>query len=161
MRGSLRGEREWGGSSSSSSSGWIGESVWGGTHTLSRWGYPLTGARRHGPWRLAPLPRQQVNGQAGSAGQGPDARDPGVCFVTQTPGTLASPKKVRNEIFFGTRSNRDLVCLKGQNSNFVLLSSTLLLYMTTKRKTYRARASVRSLVGENPIKAPLYRKQRY
>ena len=89
-------------------------------HTLP-WGYPVTGARRQGPWRLAPLPRQQVNGQAGSAGQGPDARDRGVCFVTQTPGTLASPKKVRNEFFFGTRSNRDLVCLKGQNSNFVLL----------------------------------------
>ena len=76
-------------------------------------GYLVTRARRQGPWRLAPLPRQQVNGQAGSAGQGPDARDRGVCFVTQTPGTLASPKKVRNEIFFGTRSNRDLVCLKG------------------------------------------------
>ena len=90
--------------------GWVGS---------ARGGYPLTRARRQGPWRLAPLPRQQVNGQAGSAGQGPDARDPGVCFVTQTPGTLASPEKVRNEIFFGTRSNRDLVCLKGQNSNFV------------------------------------------
>ena len=87
-------------------------------HTLP-WVIQLPGARRQGPWRLAPLPRQQVNGQAGSAGQGPDARDPGVFFVTQTPGTLASPKKVRNEIFFGTRSNRDLVCLKGQNSNFV------------------------------------------
>ena len=96
----MRGEREWGGSSSSSSSGWIGESVWGGTHTLSRWGYPLTGARRQGPWRLAPLPRQQVNGQAGSAGQGPDARIRGVCFATQTPGMLASPKKVKNEFFF-------------------------------------------------------------
>ena len=133
MRGSLRGEREWGGSSSSSSSGWIGESVWGGTHTLSRWGYPLTGARRHGPWRLAPLPRQQVNGQAGSAGQGPDA--PGVCFVTQTPGTLASPKKVKNEFFFGTRSNRDLVCLKGQNSNFVRLEFTGYSYLHTTYAT--------------------------
>ena len=49
--------------------GWVGS---------ARGGYPLTRARRQGPWRLAPLPRQQVNGQAGSAGQGPDARDLGV-----------------------------------------------------------------------------------
>ena len=70
--------------------GWVGS---------ARGGYPLTRARRQGPWRLAPLPRQQVNGQAGSAGQGPDARIRGVCFATQTPGMLASPKKVRNEFF--------------------------------------------------------------
>ncbi|XP_044405645.1 B3 domain-containing protein Os02g0598200 [Triticum aestivum] len=36
--------------------------------------YPLTGPRRHGLWRLAPLSCQQVNGHAGSADQGPDAR---------------------------------------------------------------------------------------
>ena len=78
---------------------------WGWVGWARAWCKP-TRARRKGPWRLAPLPRQRVNGQAGSAGQGPDARDPGVCFVTQTPGTLASPEKVRNEIFFGTRSNR-------------------------------------------------------
>ena len=50
-------------------------------------------------WRLAPLPRQQVNGQAGSAGQGPDARVPGVWFATQTPGMLASPKEVKIDFF--------------------------------------------------------------
>ena len=119
MRGSLRGRRECESSKCSSSSGCGLGKVCGVGPTHSPVGYPLTRARRQGPWRLAPLPRQQVNGQAGSAGQGPDARDRGVCFVTQTPGTLASPKKVRNEIFFETRSNRDLVCLKGQNSNFV------------------------------------------
>ena len=87
-------------------------------HTLP-WGYPVTGARRQGPWRLVPLPRQQVKGQAGSAGQGPDARVPGVWFATQTPGMLTSPKEVKIDFFFETRSNRDLVSPIGQNSNFV------------------------------------------
>ena len=71
--------------------GWV-------SHTLPG-GYLVTRARRQGPWRLAPLPRQQVNRQAGSAGQGPDARVPGVCYATQTPGMLALPKEVRIDFF--------------------------------------------------------------
>ena len=66
---------------------WIGESVWGGSHTLSR---------------------------GLSTYQG------------QTPGMLASPKKVRIEISFETRSNRDFVSLIGHNSNFFLRATSIL-----------------------------------
>ena len=99
LRGSLRGGREYESSKCSSSSGCGLGKVFGVGPTHSPVGYLVTKARRQGPWRLAPLPRQQVNGQAGSAGQGPDARVPGVWFATQTPRMLASPKEVKIDFF--------------------------------------------------------------